>query len=44
MDKCCKNCEYHDSFTWVCFCPDSENRADFTDDESVCDCWTEKDN
>lgn len=32
----CETCKYHDSFSWVCFNPDSEHRADFTMNEDVC--------
>ena len=35
----CKNCKYHDSYTCVCFNPDSPDRADFTDNEHVCNVW-----
>lgn len=39
----CKTCKYHDDFTWVCFNPDAEDRADFTEDEHVCEHWVGKD-
>ena len=32
----CKNCKYHDSFSWVCVNADSSYVADFTDDEDWC--------
>ena len=38
-NKCCENCKYHDDWTWVCFNPESENRADFTDNENRCNMW-----
>lgn len=40
--KCCKTCAYHDDWTWVCFNGDSENRADFTQEDFVCSCWKNK--
>ena len=36
----CGTCAYHDDFSWVCFNPDSENRADFTNPRHGCNCWT----
>lgn len=39
MDKCCKTCKFHDDYTWVCFNPDSIHRADFTNNDYVCDKW-----
>ena len=41
-NKCCENCKYHDDWTWVCFNPESENRADFTDSEYMCPQWLGK--
>ena len=41
-NKCCENCKYHDDWTWVCFNPEAEDRADFTDNEHKCDCWTSR--
>ena len=38
-ERCCKNCEYHDDWTWVCFNPEAEDRADFTNPEHGCDYW-----
>lgn len=38
----CETCAYHDDFSWVCFNPESKNRADFTDNENKCNCWTSK--
>lgn len=35
----CKNCKYHDDFSWVCFNPESEKRADFTDNKDSCTEW-----
>ena len=37
--KCCATCAYHDDWTWVCFNPESDDRADFTDSEHKCNCW-----
>lgn len=42
-EKCCATCAYHDDWTWVCFNPDSDDRADFTDETYVCDCWRKSD-
>ena len=41
-NKCCETCAYHDDWTHVCFNPESKNRADFTDNENTCDCWTNR--
>ena len=41
-NKSCGTCAYHDDWTWVCFNPESNDRADFTDEIHVCDCWEEK--
>ena len=41
-NKCCENCAYHDDWTWVCFNPEAKDRADFTDESHVCDCWRER--
>lgn len=38
----CETCAYHDDFSWVCFNPESKNRADFTDNENTCDRWTNR--
>lgn len=38
-NKCCATCAYHDDWTWVCFNPESDDRADFTDSEHKCNCW-----
>ena len=38
----CANCAYHDDFSWVCFNPEAENRADFTDNEYKCNCWSSR--
>lgn len=38
----CETCAYHDDFSWVCFNPESKNRADFTDNENKCNRWTSK--
>lgn len=34
--RCCGTCRWHDNYTWVCSCPDSDYRADFTDSNHVC--------
>ena len=41
-NKCCEICAYHDDWTWVCFNPEAEDRADFTDKSHVCSEWEEK--
>lgn len=41
-NRCCGNCAYHDDWTWACFNPEADDRADFTDDSYVCDCWEDK--
>ena len=41
-NKCCENCAYHDDFSWVCFNPEAEDRADFTNNEYTCNCWTSR--
>ena len=41
-NKCCETCAYHDDWTWVCFNPEANDRADFTDESHVCDCWRER--
>lgn len=38
----CETCAYHDDFSWVCFNPEADDRADFTDNEYKCDCWTSR--
>ena len=38
----CANCAYHDDFSWVCFNPEAEDRADFTNNNFVCDKWEDK--
>ena len=42
-NKCCETCAYHDDWTWVCFNPEADDRADFTDENHVCDCWRKSD-
>ena len=44
-DAKCKNCKFHDDFSWACFNPDSPNRADFTDNNFACECheWRKED-
>ena len=41
-ERCCETCAYHDDFSWVCFNPEAYDRADFTDNENTCDCWTNR--
>lgn len=38
----CEACAYHDDFSWVCFNPESDDRADFTDNEHMCPQWLGK--
>ena len=40
--KRCETCAYHDDWTHACFNPDSDDRADFTDNEHICKCWTSR--
>ena len=40
--KCCKNCKWHDDFSWVCFNGESEECAGVTNNDFVCDKWEEK--
>lgn len=40
--KCCRNCAYHDDFSWVCFNGDSEECAGVTNNDFVCDKWEVK--
>ena len=41
MNKC-EICKYHDDFTWVCFNPESDRRADITDKNDWCEEWEER--
>ena len=41
-NRYCGNCAYHDDWTWVCFNPEAYDRADFTDNEYTCKCWTSR--
>lgn len=34
----CKNCKWHDDFSWACFNGNSLYCADFTDEDFSCDC------
>ena len=38
----CKTCKWHDDFSWVCANGDSQEVADFTDNEYGCSCWEER--
>ena len=40
--RCCWNCKWHEQYSWVCCNGDSDHRADFTDDEFVCEQWEVK--
>ena len=42
MSKCCATCDWYEDFQGVCFNGDSPNCADFTDPESCCEEWGEK--
>lgn len=42
MDRTCRTCAYHDSFSWVCFNGESEHRADITMKEQTCRFWSAK--
>lgn len=42
-EKNCKNCKNHDDFSWVCFSPFSIHRADFTNNDFVCEHWEKSD-
>ena len=39
MDKCCKNCKWHESFSCVCCNSESDYVADFTMEDDVCEKW-----
>ena len=41
-EKICDNCAFHDDFTWVCFNPDSDYRADITDKDFTCRVFKQK--
>ena len=41
-NRCCENCAYHDDWTWVCFNPEVDERAEFTDESHVCSGWEDK--
>ena len=43
-NKCCATCAYHDDFSWFCFNPEAEDRADFTDNGYMCSCWMSREN
>lgn len=38
----CINCKWYERFVGVCTCADSEWRADFRDDDNVCERWEDK--
>ena len=42
MNKCCATCRWYEDYQGVCFNGDSPNCADFTDPESCCEEWEEK--
>lgn len=37
--KKCKTCKWHDDFSWACCNGDSDECADFTDNDYVCSHW-----
>ncbi len=39
MEKKCKTCAYHDNYTWACSNAYSDQVADFTDNDFVCEVW-----
>lgn len=41
-DRSCRNCEWHDGFTWFCFNDESGRKTHFTDIEYSCDKWKGK--
>ena len=42
MNKTCATCDWYEDYQGVCFNGDSPNCADFTDPESCCEEWEEK--
>lgn len=40
--KCCETCGYWEDFQGVCFNGESENCADFTSADDVCEHWTNR--
>lgn len=40
----CKDCKWHDDWTWVCFNAYSNERADITDENFGCKHWEDKRN
>lgn len=43
VEGSCKNCKWHESFSWACFNGDSPYVADFTDNDNWCDSWEKED-
>lgn len=39
LSPLCKNCMWHDNFSWACFNGRSPYCADFTDDGCTCEYW-----
>lgn len=39
INRACKTCDWHDNFSWACCNGLSEWRAEFTDDNFVCEQW-----
>lgn len=37
MERKCENCKWHEDYSGVCCCGDSDRRADFTDNDFVCE-------
>ena len=42
LNKTCATCDWYEDYQGVCFNGDSPNCADFTDPESCCEEWEEK--
>ncbi len=39
MNKTCSTCNYYEQFSGVCYNGESENRADFMDEDDGCPKW-----
>ncbi len=42
MNKTCSTCDYFEQYSWVCCNGDSENCADFVDEDDCCPHWKRK--
>ncbi len=42
MNKTCGTCNYYEHFNGVRYNGESENRADFMDEDDGCPCWRRK--